>query len=139
MQNDRMKSLTIVLFSLCLLVSCKKSDSEGRPDQVGLNKCQNRVVRGQNLTVCFKELLTDSRCPANAMCIWQGVAISVFTVSVGNDNHQITLGTQTIPSMCSKDTIVSGYKVEFLDLSPYPGMPTVPNEETRAEVKITKL
>lgn len=134
-----MKRLSVALFILCVLLSCQKSDNEGRPGQIILNKCQDRTIGSEKLTICFKELIEDSRCPANAMCVWQGVAIAAFTVSDGAGTHQVTLGTETIPGMCSKDTIVAGYKVEFIDLAPYPGLPpTIPNQEITAQLKITK-
>jgi hypothetical protein len=66
-------------------------------------------------TFCFDSVLTDSRCPENLICIWGGEAIVRFKIV--NDRNSllfIDLPTGTI------DTIVSDYKISFIDLYPYP-------------------
>jgi len=122
--------------------SCSKKDVALREGTVelALKKCGNGEIAGDNLRLCFDSLISDSRCPANAMCIWQGTATARFSLTKNNDTKTLVLSTLDQPPAYTKDTILLGYKIEFVNLSPYPGtMPTpVPADKIKAELKITK-
>jgi hypothetical protein len=65
--------------------------------------------------ICFDTVLTDSRCPENAECVWAGVAIVRFRFEAyGKETRLIDLYAGT------NDTIINGYKFSFIDLLPYP-------------------
>jgi hypothetical protein len=40
----------------------------------------------------------------------------------------------------TKDTVIAGYKIEFINLSPYPGTVAdpIPDSQRKAELKVTK-
>jgi len=123
-----------------LLVACEKdSKMEGCEDlrikTVELNKCAEKATADGTPEVCFTEL-NDSRCPINADCVWQGVAIAKFTLKADGTQHQITLATTKIAGFPSTDTTVSGYNVKLLNVTPYPGSTTP--EPTRAILQITR-
>lgn len=65
-------------------------------------------------TICFDSVITDSRCPANMLCIWAGEAIVRFKITTDNSIKYVDLHTHTI------DADVNGYKLSFIDLLPYP-------------------
>lgn len=65
--------------------------------------------------ICFDSVLTDSRCPVDATCIWAGEAIARFKIEKFDSNPIfVDLHTGTI------DTVVQGYNISFIDLLPYP-------------------
>lgn len=122
--------------------SCSKKDVELREGtvEITLQRCGNGEIAGNNLRLCFDSLITDSRCPANAMCIWQGTATAKFSFTKDNETKTFVLSTLDMPPTYTKDTVLMGYKIEFVNLSPYPGtvpMP-VPDDKIKAELKITK-
>lgn len=135
--------LIIVSVAFTTLHSCSKSGllKEGNVE-IGLNKCSNGRISGDVLNLCFESLISDSRCPANAMCIWQGAAIAKFSLTKNKEPHSFVLSTVDMPDgSYKKDTVLSGYKIEFVNLTPYPGtVPApVPDDQIKAELKITKL
>jgi len=73
-------------------------------------------------------------------CIWEGAVVAKFTFTSNNNNHILTLATNPLNLPVSKDTVVDGYRVEFIDLQPEKEQGTIPPpSQVRAEVKITKL
>jgi len=133
-------SITLVVFAF-FVNSCSKSGllKEGTVE-LGLYKCINGKISGDKLRLCFDSLISDSRCPANAMCVWQGTAVAKFSLSKNNETSSFTLATINMSPNYRKDTTIMGYKIEFINLSPYPGtVPTpVPADQIKAELKITK-
>lgn len=84
--------------------------------------------------LCFLEL-SDSRCPANVVCVWEGVAIAKFSFKTNTSQHLLTLATKKFPNLTSTDTTVAGYHIQLLDVTPYPG--TTP-QPVQAIVRITR-
>jgi len=138
-----LKKIIILLqfTGLLLLASCSKETilKEGT-FEIEFSKCAKGEIAGNNLSLCFTAVESDSRCPANAICIWEGTAICNFTFMKNGDRHQLKLTTLAIPGS-PKDTTVAGFKIEFLNLSPYPGTTNGPikDKERIAEMKITKI
>ena len=122
--------------------SCSKSASKLREGTVELklSECESGIISGDKLKLCFTALVSDSRCPANAMCIWQGTATAKFSLTKDHETRTFVLSTIDMPPTYKKDTVLMGYKIEFVNLTPYPGtVPSpVPPDQIRAELKITK-
>ena len=139
-----MKLFLYMLPAVMILMahSCTKKDVELREGtvEIGLKRCGDGEIGGSNLRLCFDSLMSDSRCPANAMCVWQGTAIAKFSFTKDNETKTFVLSTLEMPPSYTKDTVLMGYKIEFVNLSPYPGtVPTpVPADKIKAELKITK-
>lgn len=132
---------------MCLFYSCEKNDSDTTSSlkdssaslKIALHTCKNPVISGNQVSICFDSLLADSRCPAD--CVWRGFAAAKFSFSVNDAVYPFSLSEFDLPGLFRKDTIVAGYKIEFIDLQPYPGtVPSpVPADKIKAEINITKL
>ena len=139
-----MKTLLFILFiTLTAFVnSCSKSGVELKEGtlNLALKKCADGKINGDKLSFCFDSLVSDSRCPANAMCVWQGTAVAKFSLTKNNETSSFELATINMSPNYHKDTTIMGYKIDFINLSPYPGtVPTpVPADQIKAELKITK-
>ena len=121
------------------VVSCKKQHDNQDKNFIPVNKCRDFNTDGKTITVCLDSVLQDSRCPADAMCIWQGTGVARFKVNTQNSIHIITLATPTSPTH-SKDTAVAGFKIEFINLLPNREMIKPYNyKDYVAEVKVAKL
>jgi len=139
-----MKLFLFIVPAVMILManSCSKRDVELREGtiELALKRCGNGHIGGNSLRLCFDSLVSDSRCPANAMCIWQGTATAKFSFTKNNETKTFVLSTLDLPPTYTKDTVLMGYKIEFVNLSPYPGTVStpVPADKIKAELKITK-
>lgn len=92
----------IALLILVILASCEKET---------LNPTE--VYRSRDLKIEFMDY-TDSRCPLNANCIWEGQAEVYLGVESGKDK------TEFMMTGIGSDTTVFGHNIKFVDLLPYP-------------------
>jgi len=139
-----MKSFLIIvpIAVISLANSCSKSTGilkEGSVE-IKLHECKNGFISGDDLKLCFDAVISDSRCPANAICIWQGAATVKLSFTKNEQAHSFNLSSLTMPPTYNKDTVIAGYKFEFINLSPYPGTVSgpIPDNQRKAEIKITK-
>jgi hypothetical protein len=77
---------------------------------------QTSSVEGTDLRVGFVGIASDSRCPADAMCVWAGEGVVAVQVVDRSGNRQYQLSTA--PSKGSAEH--GAYVLTLNDLSPYP-------------------
>ena len=119
-------------------ISCKKEKVDNNQNNIGINKCKSFTIDSKTLTCCLDSVLADSRCPVNAVCIWEGITIARFKVSTANSNQRITLALRKFSSY-NKDTTLAGFKIEFINLVPH-GEANKPfnYSDYIAEIKVTR-
>jgi len=76
----------------------------------------------------FVELVEDSRCPADAMCIWQGRALLAF-------EHEGERFVVTFLGDDGASTMLGGYGLQVLDVQPYP-LASQPHDPADTEVTV---
>lgn len=81
-------------------------------EQFDLKLGQQTTVQNEGLTIKFKTVDNDSRCPEGAKCVWVGNAKVTIVVS----QTVITLNTYSDP----KQVTYSNYTLRLISLSPYP-------------------
>jgi len=122
--------------------SCSKSGNKFKEGtiELKLSDCENGNIAGDDLKLCFDAVVSDSRCPANAVCIWQGAATASFSFTKNGKTHRFNLSTINMQPNYTKDTVIAEYKIEFINLFPYPGtvVDPIPDSQRKAELKITK-
>ena len=77
---------------------------------------QSASLSGENLTIKFVKVISDSRCPTGATCIWAGEASSLIKITSSESAFSKVL-TQSGSSQSK--TSFAGYEITF-DLQPYP-------------------
>jgi len=97
-----------------MFATCKKEAATPGKEYIPVNQCQSYYA--DSITCCLDSVLQDSRCPVNAICVWQGIAVARFKVKAPGTAHTITLATWKFQSYL-KDTTVSGFKIEFVNLN----------------------
>jgi hypothetical protein len=76
---------------------------------------QSARVDGSALTISFKEVTEDSRCPLGVMCIWAGNAAVSLTVTDGaGAKNQVVLNTTLTPQAVR----IAGYEISLVGLQP---------------------
>jgi hypothetical protein len=87
------------------------------PDQVSLARWGSDSGY-DHLTIVFSRVLEDSRCPANALCVWAGNArIELRLASVTQAPASVQLNTFLPPNAAA----YGSYRISLLALQPYPG------------------
>ncbi len=134
--------LILSVSMLSFVDSCSRSGIELKEGtlNIPLKKCADGKISRDKLSLCFDSVINDSRCPANAVCVWQGTAVAKFSLTKNDKSTSFELATIKMSPNYHKDTAIMGYKIEFVNLSPYPGtVPTpFPADQIKAELKITK-
>jgi hypothetical protein len=115
--------LAVILIGV--LTACKPSPLTG---EVVLKPGQSAGNASQSVEVTFVEILEDSRCPADAMCVWQGNVKVLIEVGYGTEVQQYTL---TLGEMLEGDVnsiTVGEYTITLVQVDPYPlaSQPTDP-------------
>jgi hypothetical protein len=65
----------------------------------------------------FEAVDADSRCPADAICVWQGDAEARFRLTADGRRAGTTLHTSGEP----KSIEYAGYRIHLVNVEPYPG------------------
>lgn len=143
----------IILFSF-LMVSCNSdhsvlsSDSDKfvmkiSPDSITLNDtitiAFNDTVGSttEDIKLSFDSLGTDSRCPVNVVCIWEGNAEVLFSFFNSEFNTKFKLNTHR---SFTHYIVLYGFKIELIDLFPYPHTDSLYTDDDHyAKVIISKM
>jgi hypothetical protein len=115
------RSLLAVLV-LTTAVACAASNPAsssvpaGREFQV--RPGESVAVQGTDLALRFERVAQDSRCPADAVCVTLGDAVSVFSVTRGGQPAD-SLSLHTEPGAGQQGTI-GDWTLSLTRLEPYP-------------------
>lgn len=119
---------TIFCIPLLLLMSnCKTQTSQAKPATVsnnivtiGLEK--QAKIPNSKVTIQFKEVVEESRCPVNVTCVWEGIAIINVDAVSGNQKQNFQVATREFPEKNVTNSFnFSGYKFTLIELKPQPG------------------
>jgi hypothetical protein len=93
-----------------------------------LNPGESYTSGDGNVTVTVLQVLEDSRCPADAMCIWQGNVKVLVEITVGTETQQATLTLGELLDGDVTSVTIAGHTVELTQVEPYPlaSQPTDP-------------
>ena len=138
-----MKSFLYIVPAVIVLMahSCSKKDIELKEGilEIGVQQCAAGNIGSDNLTLCVDSVLEDSRCPSGAVCVWEGRAVVKFSLTKENQKYPFALSTSARLGQYKKDTLLLGYKIELINVHPYPKTgSSTPNNKKTAEVKISR-
>ncbi len=110
----------IGLFFL-LLLACSDKGVEPAPSLVEPGKViavrfgEQIIIAGTNVKIRFADVGQDSRCPADAICVWAGNADVFLEISGANPN-KVLVNTTEEP----RGVFVDGFEIRLQQLDPYP-------------------
>lgn len=141
----------ILFFAFIVVISLQSCVKAAKPPldlttekdsiNIAVKECVTKTyLDNTTIQYCFDSLVHDSRCPANAVCIWQGVAIAKFSFTIYNTTHQFNLATLNVAALSAKtDTTISGIKIHLQDILPYPATTSPINyNHYRAILKVSR-
>ena len=132
----KLQNILVLCFLIFSLSSCSPETANNTPQSVSIGTPFQMNVgevvsfdEGHYLT--FARVASDSRCPVNAQCIWQGEATIVLIPYDGKSSAEVdtiypevSLSTQTTDAFTylapEKDRNTFGYVVSLNSLSPTP-------------------
>ena len=131
--------IAAVLLIPAMIAGCSGNPialSVGLGEAFALHPGETASITGEDMLITFEEVIGDSRCPRDAVCIWEGVAISLLRVNYRGAVH---------PLVIHQPGLNGGVHQEFLeysitaDLKPYPvqGQDTS-QEDFRIELVISR-
>ena len=127
-----MKYLVIFLILIGTIgMSSALESKEIKLDEPFMIKLHQRLSI-DDLDVEFSEI-EDSRCPSDVTCIWEGRASITFHIYNQTQYQVITLTTNETPTFH-----VSSYKIDLIDILPYPVSTKDISEEYVATINISK-
>ncbi len=119
-----MKILIKVLYIIILFIlfSC---DEEGRKINLDetfvLQYGETKMLDGQDhFSISFIDLLEDSRCPANAICVWEGQARVKIEIHENFEVITKELTNGTLKDNQAQKINIGHYTLELLKVIPYP-------------------
>ncbi len=131
--------LTLLLF----FQACEKSnhtDFSGKY-MIKVGETKSIPQSSKLATLTFQEY-TDSRCPVNVNCIWEGAAQAKFLLKINQNEQMVELcigGCNVISKATTQDFNVNGviYSAKLITLTPYPGSSNA-NEKAEATILVQK-
>ena len=112
---------SIVISFVLLLISCFHQNPTS-PCEAALNQefdikvGQERLIKGESISLRFVSVLEDSRCPTGVQCIHAGNGKIELVVKRSKDEKRLELNT----AMGPQQTTVDSYEIKLVNLSPYP-------------------
>jgi hypothetical protein len=119
-KNVRTGLVAIGLALVALVLACKsegiiKIMQLGEP--VRLKIAESGKLATDDLTITFKAVTNDSRCPLGVHCVVAGEADVVLTVEHGQSRQNITV---KVGAGAANEATVEPYTIRILKLDPYP-------------------
>lgn len=127
-------SILILSFATMLMFNkCSKSKLENGKYTLKTGGCTTEKANRNK--VCFQKLITESRCPEGAMCVWQGYAQAEFLFTDGQQSITFRLSTIDGGGL-RKDTIINNIKISLIDIIPYPTIHNPSPSPAKAVIEI---
>jgi hypothetical protein len=87
-------------------------------DTIEIANFETRHNFENHISIRMDSVLNDSRCPSNVQCVWEGNAEVRFLFTENSIQTGFVLNTHG-GSQFNSDTVISGYEIKLLKLSPY--------------------
>jgi hypothetical protein len=132
--------LLVLLAISALLSSCAGSSGEinaALGKEIILAVGQGASIASEGLKIRFIEVISDSRCPQGATCVWAGEASCLTEISDSEATYRKVLTQSGLSGPSQTD--FKNYGITF-DLKPYPQVgKEVKSEDYRLQLEINKV
>ena len=105
-------------------------------DTIKLGYKETKYNYENQISICLDSIISDSRCPKDAICKWAGNAEVRLLFSYNNYITIFILNTHGGDKF-KTDSLISEYRIKLLNLAPYPETTSIiPQENYFAEIVI---
>jgi hypothetical protein len=132
-----MKTMVYYIITVLAVLSCSKEEGVLMlNDSVSIVYSRSYHNNDYNISILLDSVTQDSRCPRGVECFWEGNAAARFIFTADNNSTKFSLNTA---HSFRRDTTIAGFKIELLELKPYPQyLHPIKQEDYIAEIRITK-
>lgn len=138
-----MNYLVIILTAFAAFTSCESKEtasveSDKFGETITLKVGESVTIQESVLTVVFKEVKEDSRCPTGTDCFWEGQAVINLAI---NETETAEVIMRAGKADLAKDTL-DEVIYTLIAVTPYPdakGVLPIPSEEYEIELKAEQL
>ena len=128
---------------LLMFSSCAKDSLNGVNKSLVLKQKLtlkvNECVSDSTISMCVDSVNSDSRCPMDVVCIWQGNAAVSVSLTLNETVHHITLNTGNTNALPA-DTTIQQFKISLTELAPYPvSTQTIIQDDYRISLMVDEL
>jgi len=88
------------------------------PIEIGFNKTISFC--DESISITFSKLISDSRCPENVVCVWQGLAEIEVLVNLDGQEKTFRLSTYPPFNNIPSEVIFGDYHFGLQNVFPYP-------------------
>lgn len=82
-------------------------------------------LNNESFTIQFKDVYGDSRCPSDAICVWEGRFDAGVVLKWNQEQNPDTLAKSGLAGTSARDSVFfHNYKIKLLSAEPYPAMAT---------------
>lgn len=111
-----MKGIIAGLILMLVVGIVPASAARRGPETLKVQVNKEKSFPKAKLRVKFVELVEDSRCPADAQCVWAGNAKIRIRVTANGRSHELTLDTNGP----HQGATAEGYAIRLVGLTPTP-------------------
>jgi len=98
---------------------------------------QSAEIKSENMKITFLNVTSDSRCPTDVTCVWQGKA--EIDVNLQKEDQDVTVSLPIGGDSNQDVTVFNQYLIQLVDLSPYPvSTKNIQTDEYSAKINVTK-
>lgn len=130
----------LLLIGILAIHSCVKESTCNIVFGVPVNIDFKKTACSQegNFLVTFDSIVTESRCPLDATCIWEGYAQIQLKLSIAGNVTKFSLATINTP-LLNTDTTLNGFHFHLNKLTPFPSVKVQPSQqEYSAEIVVSR-
>jgi len=115
------------------------SDIQARQnEEFSLSMGQRVLIVGENLEISFEDVIEDSRCPRDVICVWAGRVTCMVELTHAGSSYRMALTELGLTDDYSKERY-EGYELTF-HVTPYPEAgKKIPPDAYRLHLIVTKL
>lgn len=119
-------AIPILLAAACSAGPTSPTTQQTGKDDVSIRYGESIVLEGTIFEIGFQALLTESRCPSDVLCVWEGEARIELGLTFG-DGPTVPVELDT---RGGRTVTHGGYTITLVELDPYPvsTRPCVPQD-----------
>ncbi|MBN1455808.1 MAG: hypothetical protein JW945_06135 [Methanomicrobia archaeon] len=110
----------LVIILLISVTGCVRNQGDvtvGLGEVFTIGVGQSARITGEDMVITFEEVIGDSRCPQNVVCVWEGVASSHVRITHQGTSYSLVLNQPGLTEQAQEHFI--NYTLTF-SLHPYP-------------------
>lgn len=126
----------ILLLAAVAIVACRPTTSVEPESEFTLAVGESARIAGTDITLVLERVANESRCPTDAVCVWEGnAAVQVRVRPTTNTESVLTLNTNIEP----RSAVIDAYTLALSDLAPHPrSTMSIPQQDYRARFRLSR-